>query len=43
MRSGRYILTDEQERICFGDDFAEMARGNPMTAESRDGGLGGFG
>src|SRR6267154_5975297 len=39
MRSGRGILTDEQKRICFGDDFADATGRNAMTIESGDGGL----
>src|SRR5712671_380073 len=43
MRPGRDILTDEQERICLGDDFSDAARGDALTIESSDGGLGRFG
>ena len=43
MRSGRDILTDDQERICLGDDFSDAARGDALTIESSDGGLGRFG
>src|SRR6266403_5933663 len=39
MRPGRGILTDEQKRICFGDDFADATGRNAMTIESGDGGL----
>src|ERR1700731_4485851 len=42
MRPGRGILTDEQKRICFGDDFADTAGGDVMTIEGGDGGLCGF-
>src|ERR1700686_337927 len=42
MRSGRDILTDEQKRICFGDDFANAAGGDAMTIESGDGSLSRF-
>src|SRR6266849_883828 len=43
MRSGRDILTDDQERICLGDDFSDAARGDALTIESSDDGLGRFG
>src|SRR6266446_10077827 len=43
MRSGRGILADEQKRICLGDDFSDAARGDAMTFENSDGGLGRFG
>src|SRR6266852_4189052 len=43
MQSGRDILADEQERICLGDDFSDAARGDAMTFENSDGGLGRFG
>src|SRR6266478_885900 len=39
MPPGRGILTDEQKRICFGDDFADATGRNAMTIESGDGGL----
>jgi len=42
MRPGRGILTDEQKRICFSDDFADAAGGDAMTIESGYGGLCGF-
>src|SRR6266850_7272697 len=39
MRSGRNILVDNQERSCLGDDFADAARRDALTIESRGGGL----
>src|SRR5260370_28506725 len=29
--------------MCFGDDFADAARGDAVAIERRDGGVGGFG
>src|SRR5260370_26407693 len=42
MCPGRGILADEQERICFGNDFADAARGNALATKSRRGGLSRF-
>src|SRR5216684_5126959 len=39
MRSGRDMLADEQQRICFVNDFADAARGGAVAIESGDGGL----
>src|SRR6266852_4916742 len=40
MRSGRDTLTDKEEWICFGNDFANGERGDALTIESRDSGVG---
>jgi hypothetical protein len=42
MRTGRNILTDEYQRLCFGDDSTDPARVDAMTVKSRNGGLSRF-
>src|SRR5260370_23141072 len=43
LRSTHIILTDKEQWRCFGDDFADAARGDALTIESGHGGLSKFG